>query len=65
MEKNSSHDLKSATLVETANRAIKQALLHHKAIGNEIVFWRDGKMIREKLSMNASSDTTDKVIEDK
>jgi hypothetical protein len=35
---------------ETARKSVKSALLHHRAINNEIVYWRDGKIIREKLT---------------
>ena len=35
---------------ETAKESIKSALLLHRAMGNEIVYWRDGKIIREKLT---------------
>ena len=37
-------------IVETAKKAIGTALLHHRAIGNEIVFWQNGKIVREKLT---------------
>lgn len=37
-------------ILETAKKAIGNALPHHKAIGNEIVFWKDGKIVREKLT---------------
>ncbi len=40
-------------IVATAKKAIANALLHHRAIGNEIVFWKDGKIVREKLAMPA------------
>ena len=37
-------------IVETAKKAIGTALLHHRAIGNEIAFWKDGKIVYEKLT---------------
>lgn len=42
--------LNTFEILKTAQRAIGTALLHHKAIGNEIVFWKNGKIIREKFT---------------
>ena len=49
-------DEKLATMLKIGNKAIEQALLHHRAIGNTIAYWKDGKIVYEKLSMD-SSDT--------
>ncbi|MCI5160028.1 MAG: hypothetical protein D3906_16705 [Candidatus Electrothrix sp. AUS1_2] len=35
---------------DTVRKSVQSALLLHKAMGNEIVYWRDGKIIREKLT---------------
>ncbi|MEA3467617.1 MAG: hypothetical protein U9R57_05250 [Thermodesulfobacteriota bacterium] len=35
-------------ITEIARKAIGTALLHHKVIGNEIVFWKDGRIVHEK-----------------
>ena len=53
MKNNQEPKFGSSGIVETAKKAICTALLHHRAIGNEIVFWKDGKIVREKLT-NAS-----------
>jgi hypothetical protein len=37
-------------ITKTAQKAIGTALLHHKAIGNEIVFWKDGEIVHEKTT---------------
>jgi len=37
-------------ITKTAQKAIGTALLHHKAIGNEIVFWKDGRIVHEKTT---------------
>ncbi len=31
----------------TVKQAVNSALLHHKAVGNKIAFWRDGKIVHE------------------
>ncbi|MCI5150953.1 MAG: hypothetical protein D3916_16485 [Candidatus Electrothrix sp. MAN1_4] len=36
---------------ETARKSVRSALLHHRVMGNEIVYWLDGKIIREKLAL--------------
>ncbi len=43
-------------IVATAKKAVANALLHHRALGNEIVFWKDGKIVREKLAMSVHSE---------
>lgn len=52
MEQN---NIDTSKMLKTAKNAIHTALLHHKAIDNEIVFFKDGKIIREKLSDNFST----------
>ncbi len=42
-------------ITKTAQKAIGTALLHHKAIGNEIVFWKDGRIVHEKNHRISSS----------
>ena len=40
----------ASEITKTAQKAIGTALLHHKAIGNEIVFWKDGRIVHEKTT---------------
>lgn len=49
MEKHKDSGLGALEIVKTAKEAVATALLHHKAIGNEIVFWKDGRIVREKF----------------
>ena len=55
MKNNNKSSMANSGIVETAKKAIGNALLHHKAIGNEIVFWKDAKIVREKLTTEPSS----------
>jgi hypothetical protein len=57
MDKKPEYNEKMAAILKTANQAVKKALLHHKAIGNTIVYSKDGKIVYEKLSMD-SADTS-------
>ncbi|WP_339136457.1 MAG: hypothetical protein WGN25_01065 [Candidatus Electrothrix sp. GW3-4] len=50
MKNNHNASMANSGILEIAKKAIGNALLHHKAIGNEIVFWKDGKIVREKLT---------------
>jgi len=54
MENQKEFSFIEAGIAETAKRAIGSALLHHKAVGNEIVYWHDGQLIREKLTYEIS-----------
>ena len=38
------NNIDTSKMLETAKNAIHIALLYHKAIGNEIVFFKDGKI---------------------
>ncbi len=48
MKKHNNSDFETVGMVEIAKKAIAKALLLHKAMGNEIVYWKDGKIVREK-----------------
>lgn len=50
MENSNNSKLVTSSIIKTAKKAVATALLHHKAMGNEIVFWKDGKIIREKFT---------------
>ena len=54
MSNESKCDEKLATMLKIGNKAIEKALLHHRAIGNTIAYWKDGKIVYEKLSMDSS-----------
>ena len=34
-------------ITDTVKQAVNSALLQHKAVGNKIAFWRDGKIVHE------------------
>ena len=57
MSNESKCDEKLAAMLKIGNKAIEKALLHHKAIGNTIVYSKNGKIVYEKLSMD-SADTS-------
>ncbi len=66
MENQKGFSFIEAGIAETAKKAIGSALLHHRAVGNEIVYWRDGQLIREKLTYEkspAQSKKSNKVTE--
>ena len=44
--------LDTTEMINTAKNAVHRALLHHQALGNEIVFWKDGKLVRERFSQS-------------
>ncbi len=50
MTTNNKSDFEALEITKTAQKAIGTALLHHKAIGNEIVFWKDGRIVHEKTT---------------
>ncbi|MCI5125125.1 MAG: hypothetical protein Q3M30_16760 [Candidatus Electrothrix sp. Rat3] len=50
MKRNEHPSFTEQGIEETAKKSVKSALLLHRAMGNEIVYWRDGKIIREKLT---------------
>lgn len=50
MKTNNKSGFEALEITKTAQKAIGTALLHHKAIGNEIVFWKDGKIVHEKTT---------------
>ena len=56
MENSDNSKMATSSIVEIAKKAIRDALRHHKAIGNEIVFWKDGKIVREKLTEESTPD---------
>lgn len=34
-------------ITDTVKKAVNTALLQHKAVGNKIAFWKDGKIVHE------------------
>ena len=62
MSKEIKYDDKIKAMLETGNEAIEKALLHHKAVGNTIAYWKDGKIVYEKLSMDDGPDNRQKKL---
>jgi len=42
-----SSDILSEDMTQTIKQAVRRALLQHRAVGNKIAFWDDGKIVVE------------------
>lgn len=47
MKKQIKKNNKPESMTETVKKAVNKALLHHKAVGNEVAFLKNGKIVHE------------------
>jgi len=47
MAEENSSDISTDSMTQTIREAVNRALLQHKAFGNKVAFWHEGKIIVE------------------
>ena len=47
MNKQSKEKTPPESMTETVKKAVNNALLHHKAVGNKVAFLKNGKIVHE------------------
>ncbi|RUM37412.1 MAG: hypothetical protein DSY57_04185 [Desulfobulbus sp.] len=47
MAEENSSDISTDSMTQTIREAVNRALLQHKAVGNKVAFWHEGKIVVE------------------